>query len=71
VADEGKGVPEGERERVFERFVRLDESKEIPGSGLGLSIARSLVELNGGRLRLANTSGGGALFEIALPRVSS
>ena len=70
VADEGKGVPERERERVFERFVRLDENREIPGSGLGLSIARSLVELNGGRLRLANAPGGGALFEIVLPRVS-
>ena len=51
--------------------MRLDENKEIPGSGLGLSIARSLVELNGGRLRLANAPGGGALFEIVLPRVTS
>ncbi len=71
VADHGKGVPERERERVFERFVRLDENREIPGSGLGLSIARSLVELNGGRLRLANAPGGGALFEIVLPRVTN
>ena len=70
MADQGKGVPERERERVFERFVRLDENKEIPGSGLGLSIARSLVELNGGRLRLANAPGGGALFEIVLPLVA-
>ena len=57
VADQGKGVPERERERVFERFVRLDENREIPGSGLGLSIARSLVELNGGRLRLGQRPG--------------
>jgi two-component system, OmpR family, sensor histidine kinase KdpD len=68
VADQGKGVPARERERVLERFVRLEDAGHLPGSGLGLSIARSLVELNGGRLRLGEAAGGGALFEIALPR---
>jgi two-component system, OmpR family, sensor histidine kinase KdpD len=68
VADQGPGVAAGDRERVFERFVRLGESGSVPGSGLGLFIARSLVALNGGRLRLAESEDGGALFEIALPR---
>jgi two-component system sensor histidine kinase KdpD len=68
VADQGNGVPAEERERVFERFVRLEDASRLPGSGLGLSIARSLVELNGGHLRLREAEGGGALFEIALPR---
>ena len=68
VSDQGRGVPPADRERVFERFVRLGDSGSIPGSGLGLFIARSLVALNGGRLRLAEAEGGGALFEIALPR---
>lgn len=68
VADEGKGVPAEQRERVFDRFVRLEDSARLPGSGLGLSIARSLVELNGGHLRLREAEGGGALFEIVLPR---
>jgi two-component system sensor histidine kinase KdpD len=71
VSDQGKGVPAGERDRVFERFVRLEDAGRLPGSGLGLSIARSLVELNGGRLRLGEAEGGGALFEIALPRITT
>ncbi len=70
VGDQGKGVPASEREHVFDRFVRLENGKEVEGSGLGLSIARSLVELNGGRLRLGEAEGGGALFEIALPRMA-
>ncbi len=68
VTDQGRGVPVPDRERVFERFVRLDEARDVPGSGLGLFIARSLVALNGGRLRLGEAEGGGTLFEIALPR---
>ncbi len=68
VADHGRGIPPPDRERVLERFVRLDDARDIPGSGLGLFIARSLVALNGGRLRLADAEGGGTLFEIALPR---
>jgi two-component system sensor histidine kinase KdpD len=71
VADQGKGIPASEREHVFDRFVRLEDGKEVEGSGLGLSIARSLVQLTGGRLRLGDAEGGGALFEIALPRLAS
>ena len=71
VADQGRGVPPADRERVLERFVRLDDARDVPGSGLGLFIARSLVALNGGRLRLAEAHGGGTLFEIALPRSAS
>jgi two-component system sensor histidine kinase KdpD len=71
VADQGKGVPANERDRVFDRFVRLDDARNVPGSGLGLFIARSLVALNGGRLRLAEAEGGGTLFEIALPRMTA
>jgi len=71
VADQGKGIPASDRERVFERFVRLENGQDVEGSGLGLSIARSLVELNGGRLRFGEAEGGGALFEIALPRMAA
>jgi len=71
VIDQGPGVPTSQRERVFERFVRLDDAEPTAGSGLGLAIARSLVELNGGRLRLGVADGGGTLFEMALPRAAS
>jgi two-component system sensor histidine kinase KdpD len=70
VADKGTGIPAGDRERVFDRFVRLPGAENLPGTGLGLSIARSLVEGNGGSLRVSGAPGGGALFEIRLPRVS-
>jgi signal transduction histidine kinase len=52
VADRGPGIPVGERERVKERFTRLDESRTLPGSGLGLSLAASVARLHGGRLEL-------------------
>lgn len=68
VADRGSGVSADDRERVFERFVRLDAAQGIPGTGLGLSIARSLVQMNGGSLSLSQTPLGGTLFEIRLPR---
>ena len=68
VADRGSGLPAADRERVFERFVRLSSADSIPGTGLGLNIARSLVEMNGGSIRLSGAPGGGTLFEIQLPR---
>ena len=69
VLDRGPGLPKGEEERVFERFYRapgLHESAR-PGMGLGLSIARGLVEAHGGQLTARNRVGGGAVFEIRLP----
>ncbi len=69
ISDHGSGVPASERERVFQRFVRLPSSKAVPGTGLGLTIARSFVELNGGWLRLSDADGGGTTFEIELPKV--
>jgi two-component system sensor histidine kinase KdpD len=70
VADRGDGVPVADRDRVFERFVRLPSAGTVPGTGLGLNIARSLVDMNGGTLRLSDAPGGGTLFEIQLPRVA-
>jgi signal transduction histidine kinase len=70
VADDGPGVPAAERERVFERFVRLDEARSRldGGSGLGLAIVRELVRAHGGRVEL--TQGGplpGARVVVRLP----
>ena len=70
VADRGPGVAPSDRDRVFERFVRLPSTPAVAGTGLGLWIARSLVEMNGGRLTLADSPTGGTLFEIELPAVA-
>ncbi|CNF52858.1 signal transduction histidine kinase [Mycobacterium tuberculosis] len=69
VADDGPGVPAGDRERIFERFVRLDDarSRDEGGAGLGLAIARDLVAAHGGSLTVGEAPGGGALFEVRLP----
>ena len=66
VADRGPGVPKRDRERVFERFYRCDDSlaAKSSGSGLGLSIARRLAEGMGGRLVCCARAGGGAEFEL-------
>ncbi|MFD3515227.1 sensor histidine kinase [Streptomyces sp. NPDC058657] len=70
VADDGGGVPEAERERIFERFVRLDDarSRDDGGAGLGLAIARDVAERHGGSLTVGRAPGGGALFTLVLPQ---
>jgi signal transduction histidine kinase len=52
VADHGTGIPASDRDRVFERFVRLETSRTRPGSGLGLSLASAVARLHGGTIRL-------------------
>ncbi|MGH2999645.1 MAG: sensor histidine kinase, partial [Gaiellaceae bacterium] len=64
VADDGPGVPEGERERIFERFVRLDASK--PGHGLGLAIARRIAQQHDGDLTCDDVPSG-ASFTLRVP----
>lgn len=58
VSDNGPGIPEADRARVVERFVRLDESRSKPGSGLGLSLASGVAKLHRGRLELADAEPG-------------
>ncbi|WP_420035583.1 sensor histidine kinase [Streptomyces sp. cg28] len=69
VADDGAGVPAEERERIFERFVRLDDarSRDGGGAGLGLAIARDVTVRHGGTLTVRAAPQGGALFELRLP----
>jgi signal transduction histidine kinase len=66
-ADDGKGIPEAERERVFDRFRRLDPSRPGGGLGLGLAIARRIVDAQGGSIRAECEPGGGAAIVIELP----
>ncbi|GAA0290710.1 HAMP domain-containing sensor histidine kinase [Kineococcus aurantiacus] len=72
VGDDGPGVPEAERERVLERFVRLDQSRQrraggTGGTGLGLSIVAEVAAAHGGSVRVGARPGGGALVELRLP----
>jgi signal transduction histidine kinase len=67
VADNGPGIPEADRARAVERFVRLERSRSQPGSGLGLSLAAAVARLHGGELSLADNQPG-LKSVIALPR---
>lgn len=72
VTDEGPGIPAEHRQRIFDRFYRVDEgrSREMGGTGLGLAIAKWAVEANGGRISL-ESAGAGSAFRIVLPRVAT
>lgn len=68
VCDDGPGVPETERERIFERFYRAEGTKTIPGTGLGLAIVRRVAELHGGTPSLdAGLNDKGVCFRISFP----
>jgi signal transduction histidine kinase len=67
VADTGPGIPAEDRERVFERFVRLDPARGAGGAGLGLAIARWVAEAHGGALRIVSSGAGGSTFAATLP----
>jgi signal transduction histidine kinase len=69
VADDGPGIPPEERERVFERFTRLDDARTRAGggTGLGLAITREIVERHGGTIRLDGAPGEGTTVVISLP----
>ena len=69
IADDGPGIPASDRERVFEPFVRLEESRntETGGIGLGLAIARTIIRAHGGDITLADAAGGGLQVNVSLP----
>ena len=71
VADHGPGVDPGHVAHIFDRFYRADpaRSRDRGGSGLGLSIAASVVEAHGGAIAYSETVGGGATFTVELPRL--
>jgi len=72
VRDTGPGIPATHRDRIFDRFYRVDasRSREEGGVGLGLAIARWAIEANGGRIELASDEERGSLFRILLPAVA-
>jgi len=72
VADDGSGIAVADRDRVFDRFVRLDEARtrDEGGSGLGLAIVRKIVDSSGGTVEIDEAPTGGARFTVRLPRVA-
>ncbi len=70
VTDHGPGIPESDRERLFEPFFRIDRSrtKSTGGYGLGLSISKRIVEAHGGTIGVENNAGPGATFTLTLPQ---
>lgn len=69
VRDEGIGMSERQLSRVFERFYRADNSGQIPGTGLGMSIVKEIVALHGGRVELESRPGEGTEVTVWLPRL--
>ena len=69
VADSGIGIPEEEQNRIFERFYRVDKarSRETGGSGLGLSITRSVVLMHKGVIKISSKTGEGSIFTLRIP----
>ncbi|HET9592287.1 MAG TPA: ATP-binding protein [Solirubrobacterales bacterium] len=65
IVDQGPGIPEGERERIFEPFYRRQGGDQ--GSGLGLSIARGFIEANGGEIAVESVPGQGSTFVVSFP----
>jgi signal transduction histidine kinase len=69
IIDQGDGIPAPDRERIFERFTRLDQRR--PGAGLGLPIARWIAEAHRGTLTIESSSREGSVFVVTLPRTAS
>jgi heavy metal sensor kinase len=68
VSDTGIGIPPGEKEKIFDRFYRVDASRGVTvGSGLGLSIVRTIIEAHGGRVEVTSEPGKGSAFRVYLP----
>ncbi len=72
VVDRGIGIPRTEKDRIFQRFYRVDPSraKSVPGTGLGLAIVKHLLILHGGAIRLDSEPGKGSRFTVTLPAAS-
>ena len=73
VSDDGPGIPPGQEERVFERFVRLDtaRSRDEGGTGLGLAVVRAIAVAHGGSVEVGESRRGGATLAVRLPLARS
>ncbi len=73
VEDNGPGIPDGEKTKIFDRFYRLDDSRarDTGGTGLGLAITKEAVQLHNGSVDVTDREGGGSIFRLVLPRPES
>ena len=73
IEDDGKGIPKNKREEVFEAFYRIDESRKSASAntGLGLTIAKDIIQGHGGRISLNNSTLGGLKVEVTIPKRTS
>ena len=69
VEDDGPGIPDEEKQKIFERFYRLDDSRarDTGGTGLGLAITKEAVLLHNGTIEVTDSQTGGSIFTITLP----
>ena len=71
VADRGPGIPQADKERIFDKFYRVLATQRnavsVPGSGLGLAVSKGLVEAHGGHIWVEDRPGGGSIFRFTLP----
>jgi heavy metal sensor kinase len=70
IKDTGVGISEADLPRIFERFFRCDQSRSLPGTGLGLSLARAIARAHGGDITVTSTVNQGSTFIITLPRAA-
>jgi signal transduction histidine kinase len=68
VADTGVGIPQAEQARLFERFFRSSATRDVPGTGLGLTIAHAIVDSHGGEIEFRSVPGEGTTFTFTLPQ---
>ena len=73
IEDDGKGIPKNKREEVFEAFYRIDESRKSASAntGLGLTIAKDIIQGHGGRISLNSSTLGGLKVEVTIPKRTS
>jgi two-component system sensor histidine kinase MprB len=70
VRDHGPGFPDGDLDKVFDRFWRADDARGKPGSGLGLAIVQRVADEHGGTARASNSPDGGAVVSLELPELT-
>lgn len=69
VADNGPGISTADQRRIFDRFFRCDNSRSLPGNGLGLSLVKAIVNAHHGELQVTSTLGSGSVFTLIFPRL--